>query len=493
MAAMSRPTRPWLRAALTLVLVLAAAASVRVGQAPRPRTNVLVILIDDLGWIDTGVYGSRFYQTPAIDRLAREGVRFTEFYTASPVCSPTRASLLTGKHPARVGITDWIGGSQVGLLRPPPNVDALPLAEVTVGEAFRNAGYVTGYTGKWHLGSDGHMPADQGFMETKAVNHAGQPSSYFPPYRRDKPSPQDVPDLTADPPDAYLTDRLTDVTLDFLHRHRHDAFFYVLSHYSVHTPLQAPEALVAKYRETSNGGPDVSDAGFETEGPSFTKQRQDHPTYAAMIDATDRSVGRVLDTLDALGLTERTLVVFLSDNGGLSTLPRRGPGTPTSNAPLRSGKGWLYEGGIRAPLIVRGPGVAGRGRAIAGAAMSTDLYPTLLELAGLPPLGAQHLDGVSLGPAIRDGRPLPSRTLYWHFPHYHGSGNTPTGAIRDGSLKLHEWFEDGRVELYRLDDDPGERRNLAAADPATVTVLRSRLADWRREVGARMPTPNPSK
>ena len=477
----------WLPRALVLVPVLAVSAAGLGEQSQPPRTNVLVILIDDLGWIDTGAYGSRFYETPAIDRLAREGVRFTEFYAASPVCSPTRASLMTGKHPARLGITDWIGGNQAGLLRPPANVEQLPLAELSVGEAFRNAGYVTGYTGKWHLGSDGFMPADQGFMETRAVNRAGQPSSYFPPYGREKPSPQDVPDLAADPPGAYLTDRLTDVTLDFLDRHRGDAFFYVLSHYSVHTPLQAPEALVAKYREKSNGGPETSSEAFEVEGPSFTKLRQDHPTYAAMIEATDRSVARVLDKLDALGIAERTLVVFLSDNGGLSTLPRRGAGTPTSNVPLRSGKGWLYEGGIRAPLVVRGPGVTGRGRAIPGAAMSTDLYPTLLDLAGLPALGAQHLDGVSLAPAIRGGRLLPSGTLYWHFPHYHGSGNTPTGAIRDGVFKLHEWFEDGRVELYRLDDDPGERRNLAAIDPAGVTVLRSKLAEWRKDVGAKMP------
>jgi len=475
-----------LLSALTL-LVPAASCAV----ANDPALNVVVILVDDLGWVDTGVYGSTFYETPAIDRLAEDGARFTEFYTASPVCSPTRASIMSGRHPARVGITDWIGGAQRGLLLPPPNVDHLALEEVTIGEAFQAAGYVTGYAGKWHLGTGEYLPAAQGFSETVAVNDAGQPSSYFYPYRRDQPSPQDVPDLDDGREGDYLTDRLTDVTIDFLTRHRDEPFLFVLSHYAVHTPLQAPEGLTAKYLEKAGGPPDTSDAAFETEGPSSTKLKQDHPTYAAMVEATDRSVGRILETLDTLGVAGRTVVIFVSDNGGLSTLPRRGPGTPTSNAPLRAGKGWLYEGGIRAPLIVRWPDVTAAGHVISGAATTMDLYPTLLEIAGLPARPTQHLDGRSLVPALR-GEPVPGdRTLFWHFPHYHGSGNTPTGAIRQGPYKLIEWFESDRVELYHLDRDPGERNDLASSDPDRVRALLEELRRWREVVGARMPTTNP--
>jgi len=474
------------------VLLLAWSVAASGACAGPARPNVVVIIVDDLGWTDTGTYGSTFYETPAIDGLARDGARFTEFYTASPVCSPTRASVMTGQHPARVGITDWIGGSQKGPLLPAPYRPALPLEHVTIGEAFREAGYVTGYAGKWHLGTGNSMPAAQGFTETFAVNDAGQPTTYFFPYRRERPSPQDVPGLEDGAPGDYLTDRLTDEAIEFIEAHRSEPFFFVLSHYAVHTPLEAPEDLATKYATKSGNPSDVSEAAFEPEGPSFTKLRQDHPTYAAMIEAMDRSVGRVLATLDALDLTRTTIVVFVSDNGGLSTLTRRGPGTPTANVPLRAGKGWLYEGGIRAPLIVRGPGVAHAGRSITGPAVSMDLYPTLLELAGLPSRPDQHVDGTSLAAAFA-GRepPAPDRALYWHFPHYHGSGNTPGGAVRAGDYKLIEWFEDGRAELYRLTDDLGERRNLAGEEPARLDELRLLLARWREEVGALMPAPNP--
>lgn len=475
--------------ACLLGLGLALEGDLSIAQPIRP--NVVLILVDDLGWVDTGAYGSTFYETPAIDRLAREGVRFTEFYTASPVCSPTRASLMTGQHPARVGITDWIGGAQRGRLLPAPYLAELPLAHTTVGEAFEQAGYVTGYAGKWHLGTGAFMPERQGFTETIAVNDAGQPTTYFFPYRREQPRGQDVPGLEDGEPGDYLTDRLTDKAIDFIERHHAEPFLLVLAHYAVHTPLEAPDELVARYAAKAGGPLDVSESAFESEGPSFTKLRQDHATYAAMIESTDRSVGRILATLDALNLANDTIVVFVSDNGGLSTLTRRGPGTPTSNAPLRSGKGWLYEGGIRAPLIVRGPGVSDAGRAVAGPAVSMDLYPTLLELARLPLRADQHRDGRSLASMLRGGDADTERTLYWHFPHYHGSGNTPTGAIRAGRYKLIEWFEDGRTELYRLDEDLGERRNLAEVEPRRRDELLSQLRRWRTDVGAKMPTTNP--
>lgn len=398
---------------------------------------------------------------------------------------------MTGKHPARVGITDWIGGADRRMLLPPPNQPYLPLEEVTIGEAFQHAGYVTGYAGKWHLGTDAYMPAGQGFAESIGVNDAGQPASFFFPYRRAEPAPQDVPDLEDGKEGDYLTDRLTDVAVEFMARHQAEPFFFVLSHYSVHTPIQAPDDITAKYREKAGGPPDTSDAGFEVEGDASTKLKQDHATYAAMVETTDRSVGRLLDQLEALGLADHTAVVFLSDNGGLSTLLRRGPGTPTSNVPLRAGKGWLYEGGIRAPLIVRWRGVASPGAVIAGAASSTDLYPTLLAMAGLPAMPGQHLDGQSLAPVLQGATPAEDRAMFWHFPHYHGSGNTPTGAVRQGPYKLIEWFEDGRRELYRLDQDLSERTNLAESEPERVQALHDLLRQWRTDVGARMPSANP--
>ncbi len=455
--------------------------------AERPL-NVVLIVIDDLGWTDTGAYGSTFYETPNIDRLAAEGVRFTQFYTASPVCSPTRASLMTGKHPARLDLTNWIGGEQNGLLTQAEYIRRLPLEEVTVGEAFRDAGYATGYVGKWHLGGEGHLPAAQGFDFTFAVNHAGQPGSYFPPYENPNWPITNVPDLEGDLEDAYLTDRLTDVTLEFLQRHRDAPFFFVLSHYAVHTPLEAKPEIVARYEARAEALPDIGEAGFAAEHESETKLRQDHPTYAAMIQSTDESAGRILAKLEELAIDDRTIVVFVSDNGGLSTLTRRSFNQATANVPLRAGKGWLYEGGIRAPLIVKWPGRAEGQRVVDVPAQSSDLYPTLLQMAGLSPRLAQHRDGVSLAGPMEGGSSPERPDLFWHFPHYHGSGNRPGAAVRAGDLKLIEWFEDGSVELYDLSEDLGETRDLADERPAVAEDLRGRLERWRESVGANMPT-----
>jgi arylsulfatase A-like enzyme len=478
-----------------LLLSCALLAAAGAGAAPRQgaRPNVLVILIDDLGWKDTAVYGSTFYETPRIDRLAAGGARFPQFYTAGAICSPTRASLMTGKSPARVHITDWIGGNETGALLPAPYAQQLPLAEVTLGEAFQAAGYETGYIGKWHLGTGPFMPSAQGFAYTRAVNGAGQPGSYFPPYRSRARSDTDVPDLEGPAGDEYLTDRLTTEAVQFLRTPRTRPFLLVLSHYAVHTPIEARKDLTGKYAAKRTGQPAPATPAAQAEGPAaITKLHQDHPAYAAMIESVDASVGRLLDTLDAMEIANDTIVVFVSDNGGLSTLRGTGARMPTSNAPLRAGKGWLYEGGIRAPLIVRWPGQIGAGAAVDTPSISNDVYPTLLELAGLPARPSQHADGVSLAPLLRGGGTLARTALHWHAPHYHGSGSTPAGAIRKGSMKLIEWFEDGSLELYDLAADPGERHNLAADRAKEAAGLRAELARWRERVGARMPGPRPA-
>ncbi|NNK62059.1 MAG: sulfatase, partial [Gemmatimonadetes bacterium] len=453
-----------------------------------PPLNVVMIVVDDLGWMDSAAYGSTFYDTPHIDRLASEGARFTQFYTASPVCSPTRASLMSGKHPARLRLTNWIGGEQNGLLRQAEYIRELPLEEVTVGEAFQEAGYATGYVGKWHLGRESFMPEAQGFGWTFAVNHAGQPGSYFPPYENPNWDITNVPDLEGDPDDAYLTDRLTDASLEFLETHADTAFLLVLSHYAVHTPLQAEEHAVAEYEAKARSLGEETDADFRDERASVTKLRQDHATYAAMIRSTDESVGRILDRLETLGIADRTAVVFVSDNGGLSTLMRRSFNLATSNEPLRAGKGWLYEGGIRAPLLVKWPGAAPPGSVVDALATSHDLYPTLLEMAGLALRPGQHVDGVSLA-GVLQGSATARDTVYWHFPHYHGSGNRPSAALRAGQWKLVHWFEDGVSELYDLDADLSESQDLASEHPGLTASLAERLEVWLRGVDANYPAP----
>jgi arylsulfatase A-like enzyme len=455
---------------------------------PELPTNVVLIVIDDLGWTDTGVYGSTFYETPNIDGLAAGGARFTQFYTASPVCSPTRASLMTGRHPARLDLTNWIGGEQNGLLTQAEYIRQLPHEQVTIGEAFGEHGFATGYIGKWHLGGEGYLPSSQGFDFNFSVNEAGQPGSYFSPYENADWPITDVPDLEGDPEGAYLTDRLTDVALQFIETNRDRPFFLVLSHYAVHTPLQAQPMAVRRYaQKAAHLGPDEAE-NYESERESSTKLRQDHPTYAAMVESTDVSVGRILAGLADLGLDGRTVVVFVSDNGGLSTLARRGINQATANVPLRAGKGWLYDGGIRVPLIIRWPGGISAGTVVDNPALSMDLFPTILAMAGLPGRPDLHVDGTNLVGAMTGTVDDPHEAQYWHFPHYHGSGNRPGGAVRIGNLKLVEWFEDGSVELYDLAADPGERHDLGQHRPDDVARLQQALRTWRQEVGANMPT-----
>jgi arylsulfatase A-like enzyme len=450
------------------------------GALPDTPPNVVVLLVDDLGWTDLGCYGSSFYETPNIDRLAAQGVRFTQAYAASCVCSPTRGSLLCGKTPARTHTTDYFGGQRKAALLPAAYERQLALEELTLAEALKEHGYRTAFLGKWHLGGEGFLPGDQGFDVNVGGWHAGHPyEGYFAPWGN--------PQLPDGPQGEYLTDRLTDEALAFLDGVGDDPFLLYFAYYTVHTPLQARADLQARFEAQRAALPERGDdERFGREEPRKVRLVQDHAVYAGMVAALDESVGRVLAKLDERGLADDTLVVLFSDNGGLST----SEGHPTSNLPLRAGKGWLYEGGIREPLIVRGPGVAGAGRVIDAPVISHDLMPTVLELCGLPPRPAQHLDGVSFAPALA-GDAQPERELCWHYPHYGNQGGRPSGALRSGDWKLIEFFEDERVELYDLAHDLGEQRDLAAQEPERAAALRARLHAWRAEVGARMPAPNP--
>jgi arylsulfatase A-like enzyme len=438
------------------------------GAAERP--NIVFILADDLGWADLGCYGSKYHKSPHLDRLASEGARFTDAYAACPVCSPTRAAIMTGKYPARLNLTDWLPGRpdrpDQKLLRPVITQE-LPATEVTLAAALQKAGYATGLIGKWHLGGKGAGPEQRGFQVNIAGDQAGSPRSYFAPFKA--ANGQFMPGLENAPEGEYLTDRLAAEAEKFLEAHRDRPFFLYLPHYAVHIPLKARADLVAKYKAGSPG-------------------QQGNPLYAAMIESLDDAVGRVLKKLDDLKLSERTLVVFTSDNGGLCVL--EGANTPpTINSPLREGKGYLYEGGIRVPLMIRWPGVVRPGGVINTPVSSIDFLPTLLEAAGVRSEG--KVDGVSLV-AVLKGEPLQREALYWHYPHYSNQGGKPGAAVRAGDHKLIELYENGRRELFDLRKDPGESRNLIESSPALARELGDKLDRWRQEVGARMTKPNPN-
>ena len=435
-------------------------------QAERPP-NLVFILVDDLGWADLPVYGNTFHETPNIDRLAAQGVRFTDAYAAAPVCSPTRASIQSGQYPARVGITDFIPGHwrpYEKVTVPTNRHQHLPLDITTMGEALQEAGYATGYFGKWHLGGvqAGLGPEDQGYDE--AVVYQGW--GHFELGDKLVP-PQDVE------PDDYLTDVLTDKSVAFVEAHQDAPFFVTLAHFAVHIPLEAQDSLIAKYEAKPK--PDV--------GPG-------NPIYAAMIEHVDESVGRVLDALDSLDLAENTVVVFYSDNGGLVERFDKADGVVVStNAPLRDEKGSLYEGGIREPLIVRWPGTVEPGQTSEALMTSPDLFPTFAEIAGASLPEDQTIDGISLVPVLEGEAPDTSRAIYWHYPHYHHSA--PAGAIREGDYKLIAFYDDGRLELYNLAEDAGETNNLADVMPEKAQALQAKLAQWRADVGAEMPMSNP--
>jgi len=410
------------------------------------------------------------HETPNIDALAKRGMRFTQGYAASPVCSPTRASIMTGKFPVRTGITDYIGANSLGKLKPAPNQDHLALEEVTIAEDLRDGGYTNFFAGKWHLGTGEYSPNSQGF----GPGLVGQGQFFYPPHSVPVKDPKD---------DPKTTDQIADEAVHFIELNRDKPFFAYLPFQAVHIPIKAPADLVAKYEKKA--GPNRPEV-WGQERESKVRLIQNHPTYAAMLEQMDSAIGRVIAALERCGLSEETVVIFMSDNGGLATAQ----GHPTSNLPLRGGKGWLYEGGIREPMIIRAPGVTKPGSVCDSPVISTDFYPTLLELAGLPFKPAQHCDGTSLLPLLKGGK-LDHPTMFWHYPHYGNQGGAPGGAVRDGDWKLIEWFEDGSLELYNLRNDLGEKKNLAATNPDKARELQALLSWWRSDVKAVMPTPNP--
>ena len=438
------------------------------GGPPRPP-NIVVILADDLGWADLGCCGSKYYETPHIDQLARTGMRFTDYYAACNYCSPTRASILTGKYPARLHLTNFIPGTDYpyAKLCPPPWTKYLPREEVTLATALRAKGYATAMVGKWHLGGAPYRPEGHGFDFNFGGCYLGMTPSYFWPYK--------IPVIAAGRPGEYLTDRLSDEAIKFVENHRDRPFFLYLAHYTVHVPLQAKQEMIAKYRAKLPPAKAKLKPGMA----------QNNPVYAAMIESLDQGVGRLLAKLDALALSQRTIVVFTSDNGGYMGA--------TSNAPLRGFKGERWEGGIRDPLIVRWPGAVAAGSLCREPAISNDLYPTLLQIAGVTgdPKHNAHVDGVSLVPLLKQQGSLQREALYWHYPHYNIMAETPHGIIRQGDYKLIESYEDGKLGLYDLRKDRAETKNLAAMMPAKAAALRDKLHRWREDIGAQMPTPNP--
>jgi arylsulfatase A-like enzyme len=471
----------------------------------RDRPNVVCILADDLGWRDVGAYGSSFYETPHLDALALEGTRFTDAYASAPVCSPTRASVMTGQYPARVGVTDWIDfwgaiHPARGKLIDAPYEGHLPHGTTTLAAALSEAGYATWHVGKWHLGGadEDSLPGDHGFDVNVGGCEWGAPDEgYFGPWG--------IPTLEEGPADdgRYLPDRLAAEAVDLIERHvdadGDDPFYLNLDPYLVHTPLEAPEGDVERYerKRAALGLDDCEEVAVGDRFPTEHKRDgrirrrlvQSHPTYAAMVEALDRTVGRVLDALDRTGATEDTVVVFSSDNGGLATAE----GSPTTNRPLREGKGWMAEGGNRVPLVVRWPGVTDAPDApdVCGTPVtSPDLYPTVLTAAGASPPDDQAVDGVDLRPLL-DGDGIDRDAVFWHYPHYGNQGGTPAGAVRAGDWKLIEFFEDDHAELYDLSADVREARDLAPYRPETVADLRGRLREWREDVGARLPESNP--
>ena len=433
------------------------------------QPNIILFFVDDLGWTDLGCYGSELYETPSIDKLASEGMKFTNAYSACTVCSPSRAAIMTGKYPARLHLTDWISGYK------PPNPKLnmpdwqmyLDTAEVTIAEALKEAGYITANFGKWHLGDEPiYWPENQGFDVNIGGYRWGAPGSYFYPYHGNRRGNIHPPKLEEGIEGEYLTDRLTDEAIEFISGNKDRPFFIYFPHYAVHTPIQAHDSLTQYY-----------------EGKVTSDMRHQNTTYAAMIHSMDHSMGRIRQTLVDLSIDEKTAIIFTSDNGGLELW------NITENGAIRAGKGSAYEGGVRVPFIAMIPGITQPGLVSDIPVIGMDLFPTILDLAGLD---IMENDGCNLLPMLKSQNQQIARSaLFWHYPHYHRGGATPYSAIRKGDYKLIEFFEDGSLELYNLAEDIGEEQNLAETEKVLAHELHKEMQAWRDEVDAQYPEENP--
>lgn len=475
----------------SLILGLSLAAA-QPSAAREKQPNILFILADDLGWRDLSCTGSTYYESPHIDRIARKGMQFTQGYATCQVSSPSRASILTGRYTARHGITNWIGEAsgedwrrlgRHSKLLPAPYVHQLPHEDITLPEALREKGYKTFIAGKWHLGGEGSYPEDHGFDINIGGHSAGSPTGgYFSPYRN--------PKMDDGPAGENLSVRLAHETAAFIRHHtqehKQQPFFAYLSFYAVHGPLQTTEENWRYFRDKAVRD-SLPDEAFRVDRTLPVRQVQDNPVYAGLIRQMDDAVGVVLDQLEKLGLDKNTIIIFTSDNGGVSS----GDDYASSNLPLRGGKGRQWEGGLRVPLLIQYPGCPAPGTMCDTPVTGADFFPTLLDMAGLPQLPQQHTDGVSLRPLLMKGEPLPDRALYWHYPHYGNQGGEPSSVIRDGDWKLIRYYEDGREELYNLRLDPTESEPLNAQHPDRVCYLSQKLNVWLTDVQARFPTPDP--
>jgi arylsulfatase A-like enzyme len=485
--------------------------------------NVVFFLVDDLGWSDIGCYGSSFYETPNIDRFAKEGVRFTDAYAACHVSSPSRASLLTGKYPASINLTDWLPGRRDFPFQKLLNVPVeqhLPYDGMTIPKALQENGYHTAIFGKWHLGEDSASTARQGFdSHVPSGWNKGWPNKgYLVPYGLDG-----LPDGSAG---EYLTDRLTTEALKYIEDNKDHPFFLYLSHFAVHDPIEGRPDLVKKYKEKLKqmsapqnypfvlerdpDNPFPSNESIDHTGfrifPDRTvkiKGHQDNVEFAGMVESMDESFGRVLDKLKALGIDDHTIVIFYSDNGGMSAANFYNPDRviqeneldkaySTSNLPLRGGKGWMYEGGIRVPLIVKWPGKGLQGVVCDIPVTGPDFFPTILDLLGIQAKSNVKSDGVSFAPLLKGDTTIHRDAIFWHFPHYSNHGmQSPGGAVRCGDYKLLEYYENNTVQLFDLRNDIGEQHDLASSEPEMVNKLREMLHNWRKQVNAKMMEPNP--
>lgn len=470
----------------SIIFGLAVLTATQASAKESEPLNFVLVLVDDLGWMDLGCQGSRYYETPHIDALASQGMRFTDGYAACAVCSPTRAAVQTGRYPSRLFVTDWIRSRFQGgeipedLINPcllpvsewkgktvlcPPNALWMESSEITIAEALKTAGYKTCYIGKWHLGTDPWYPTEQGFDLNFGGCDYGQPPSYFDPFNQpghNHPMIREgIPGLPSRELGEYLSDREADEAVTFIRNHKEGPFFLQLANYAVHTPIQAKADVTAKYE-------------------AKPKTEQTNAKYAAMVESVDDAVGRVVETLQELELEERTVIIFTSDNGGLLG--------PTNNSPLRSGKGYAYEGGIRVPWIVKWPGVTKPGSLSSVPISSVDIFPTIVNAAQISLRQGHIVDGLDLKPALTGGG-LDRDQLFWHFPHYrHPPG--PYSIIREGDWKLIKWYE-GPVSLFNLKEDLSEANDLASSMPEKVSELEEKLALHLKEVGAKVPLAKP--